>query len=382
MKNIEVYYNATKTMIKKRIISIKVQPMRLSIKTILNQLRLSLALLLPFLFCQCSEKNNNGSADFRTIKRPEVKIINNELFYNPHKILACDGKIVVTGNDPKSGETCFVYDTDGALVWSGVLQGRGPAETLTGYMFPVSQNGIISYYDLQSKEKLTFKLSTLLTDGISAIEKTFADLPPWTLVYTGTSDGKEIILRSRMGNNEGTPSRTVDLRMDGILTDSFTELAFDNPEMTFITSIQAQVAISPSGKKMILCPTPGATLEIFSIDGLKLKRLALKKYIEPKIVVKGASYEREEDYVFGIEKVSATEDTIYAVYDGETTWADFKADKTKMIYRNIASFDWDGNPDILYKTDYRVRSVCELEDKLYMILEDESGLCMIARMNK
>lgn len=86
--------------------------------------------------------------------------------------------------------------------------------------------------------------------------------------------------------------------------------------------------------------------------------------------------------MFGIERVSATEDTIYAVYDGETTWADFKADKTKMIYRNIASFDWDGNPDILYKTDYRVRSVCELEDKLYMILENESGLCMIARMNK
>lgn len=328
------------------------------------------------------KSRGDSQADFRVVKHPEIEIIVNELFYNPHRILACDDKIVVTGDDPISGETCFVYDADGTLLRSGVLQGRGPAETLIGYMFPVSQNGTISYYDLQAKEKLTFKLSEFLADGVSAISKTSVDLPPWTLVYTGTSDGKEIVLRSRTGNDEGTSPRSIDLRTDGKLTDTFTELAFDDPEMSFVTSIQAQVAISPSGKKMVLCPTPGATLEIFSIDESELRRLALKKYIEPNIVVKGASYEREDDYVFGIERVSATEETIYAVYDGETTWADFKADRTKLIYGNIASFDWNGNPDTLYKTDYRVRSVCEQAGKLYVILEDKTGRCLIARTEK
>lgn len=326
--------------------------------------------------------NNNDQTDFRVIKHPEFEILVDELYYNPHRILACGDKIVLTGNDPKTGETCFVYDLDGEFLWSGVLQGRGPAETLMGYMFPVSQNGSISYYDLQAKEKMTFTLSELMTEGVSAIQKTFVDLPPWTLLYTGTSDGKEIVLRSRMGNNDGTSPRSIDLRIDGELANTFTELAFDDPEMTFVTSIQTQVAISPDGKRMVLCPTPGATLEIFSIEGPEINRLALKKFIDPKIVVKGASYEREDDSVFGIERVSATDETIYAVYDGETTWEEVKADKTRMIYRNIASFDWNGKPDILYKTDYRVRSVSEQADRLYVILEDESGCCLIARTEK
>lgn len=51
-------------------------------------------------------------------------------------------------------------------------------------------------------------------------------------------------------------------------------------------------------------------------------------------------------------------------------------------YWNIASFDWNGNPDTLYKTDYRVRSVCEQAGKLYVILEDKTGRCLIARTEK
>lgn len=90
------------------------------------------------------KSRGDSQADFRVVKHPEIEIIVKELYYNPHRILACDDKIVVTGDDPISGETCFVYDADGTLLRSGVLQGRGPAETLIGYMFPVSQNGTIS----------------------------------------------------------------------------------------------------------------------------------------------------------------------------------------------------------------------------------------------
>lgn len=334
------------------------------------------------LFCRCSGEEGYNEPKFKKVIHPEFEVLGEELLYSPYRIVAGDGRIIVTGSDPASGATCFVYDGSGALLGSGVMTGRGPAETLTGYMFPVCYGDAVTYYDIYAKEKLSFGVSDLLQSGSSSVSKTDVDLPSWTVAFTGTPDGREVIVRNFAGNvANGKPVRSVELMADGESVASWDEAAFDDPAMVLVSTLQSQMAISPDGRKMVICPTPGATMELFSLeDGLD--RRAVKRYIEPKIIVRGASYERQNDYVFGIERVSATDKTIYVVYDGETTWAEARDDEDLLIYRNIASFDWNGNPLVLYKTDYRVRSVCELSDYLYAIVEDASGRCFLARTKR
>ena len=72
----------------------------------------------------------------------------------------------------------------------------------------------------------------------------------------------------------------------------------------------------------------------------------------------------------------ATDDAIYAAYGGES---DFKS---RTGCRNIAVFDWNGNPLKLIRTGHRIERLCldSEENTLYAMIQDSEGRSYIGRI--
>lgn len=340
----------------------------------------SILFSLILLFVQCAETGEEYQAPgFKEEKHLDFEILSDELMYSPHTILGCGDKIVISGYSNSGGPTCYVYDKEGMLLKTGINQGRGPAETMSGYMNVTAENGVISYHDIMLQQTLSFKLSDFLSDDVMSVEKKQLDLPGWCTFFSEMSDARELRIISRSYLNDlELPQRTVELLDKDGHVSSYDGSPFENRMESYYASSQPFVAISPDGSKMAVGSSIGMVLEVFSLeDGIELTNV--RKFLDPKITQNEYGYERLPDSVYGMEYLKAYEDGIYALYDGETTYSQVRSDRSRLMFKNIAVFDWTGTPQTLYKTDYRMRNMCLFDGIIYAILQDVEGKCYLGK---
>lgn len=333
------------------------------------------------LFCSCSEKGDEYlSPKFKREIHLDFEILGDELIYAPSNIVATEKYILISGYANAGGDTFYVYDKNGCLIRSGINQGRGPSETLSGYINMSYYDDVVQYNDLQTGERLSFTLSNFLDDSTLNIQKEQMDLPGWCTYAKQTPRGDEVRVISRSATKDlDLPQRAVVLESNSNSYE-FTGSAIDDRDISFFSSMQNSVAYSPDGKLMVLSGGIGFILEFFSLEE-DIQRIAIKRFLQPSVTITNGMYRQNDDYVFGGGKLCATEKFVYSAYDGKHTAKEWRmSGNSCLLYNNIAVFDWKGNPDVLYTTDYRIMNLSvENDAAVHACLEDGNGRRFIGK---
>lgn len=268
---------------------------------------------------------------------------------------------------------CALFDRQGKRIAEFCPIGKGPGEALFIISVePGERDGELWAYDPQSQKWLTFRLDSVLAGRRGAIAEEsrdeLADVP-----MNHVEDVRKIRDGLLFSGGNGIispmrPERFVTTDRQGRITGRYGDVPYsdDTIEMK-VAFMSAQWTISPDGTKMANGSLFGSILEIFDLtEGIRLKDRSY--FIEPDFphneVGTITSY---ETLVFGFGSMTSTNDRIYAAYTGST-------DPKGMKY--IAVFDWNGRLKKLYKTDYRIRTLCvdpADERTLYAVMRDDDG---------
>ena len=211
---------------------------------------------------------------FKQEARLDFEILGDEFFGSPSNIVATDNYLLVSGYTRNGGPTFFVFDKNGNPVRSGINSGRGPGETISGYINMFVDDDTVQYNDVQTGWRLAFSLEEFLKDGTLEIQMEALDLPGWCTYAMRTPKGDEIRLISRSGKKDlDMPQRTIQLESEGA-TYEYTEPAIEDREIAFFASLQRSIVYSPDGTRMVVSGVPGFILEIFSLKEVSKERLS------------------------------------------------------------------------------------------------------------
>lgn len=182
---------------------------------------------------------------FKQEARLDFEILGDEFFGSPSNIVATDNYLLVSGYTRNGGPTFFVFDKNGNPVRSGINSGRGPGETISGYINMFVDDDTVQYNDVQTGWRLAFSLEEFLKDGTLEIQMEALDLPGWCTYAMRTPKGDEIRLISRSGKKDlDMPQRTIQLESEGA-TYEYTEPAIEDREIAFFASLQRSIVYSP-----------------------------------------------------------------------------------------------------------------------------------------
>lgn len=211
---------------------------------------------------------------FKQEARLDFEILGDEFFGSPSNIVATDNYLLVSGYTRNGGPTFFVFDKNGNLVRSGINSGRGPGETISGYINMFVDDDTVQYNDVQTGWRLAFSLEEFLKDGTLEIQMEALGLPGWCTYAMRTPKGDEIRLISRSGKKDlDMPQRTIQLESEGA-TYEYTEPAIEDREIAFFASLQRSIVYSPDGTRMVVSGVPGFILEIFNLKEVSKERLS------------------------------------------------------------------------------------------------------------
>ena len=367
MKNIEVYYNATTTMIRKRIICV-----------------IGEIAAMTVLLCQCSPNKEYQAPEFGIVKEMEFELLLEDGFnYGPTNIELSGDYILISGYSGPSSETFYVFDKSGKLLKSGINHGRGPGETLVGYIYMSVYGDTVSYVDLSNQESLSFSLENFMSSEPLEVNTEMLDLPTWCTYAKRTSQGQMVRIINRSWKQDlDLPNRTVELEDYDGTVQKYEVPVFEDRVLSWNSYMSPNVIFSPDGSKMAITPTLGMTLELFSLEG-QFRCTEVKRFLAPDVEKVDGQVEYNDSYIFGNGKANATNTELYYVYDGETTGREWNATHDALLFKNIAVFDWNGNPKRLYKTKYRIYGLCidENEQTIYALLGDKEGRFHLGKSN-
>ena len=193
---------------------------------------------------------------FKQEARLDFEILGDEFLGSPSNIVATDNYLLVSGYTRNGGPTFFVFDKNGNPVRSGINSGRGPGETISGYINMFVDDDTVQYNDVQTGWRLAFSLEEFLRDGTLEIQMEALDLPGWCTYAMRTPKGDEIRLISRSGKKDlDMPQRTIQLESEGA-TYEYTEPAIEDREIAFFASLQRSIVYSPDGTRMVVSGVP------------------------------------------------------------------------------------------------------------------------------
>ena len=135
--------------------------------------------------------------------------------------------------------------------------------------------------------------------------------------------------------------------------------------------------ISMDKQHLIVGTSYGSILEIFDItEGIMPK--TVKYFVEPTLILREGKY-NNDDTIIGFNDLFASNQYIYASYDGENYGNVPACD----FFNNIAVFDYNGMPVILLRMKNRVERICVDEEagEIYAVLKLHSGEVKIAKLN-
>lgn len=334
------------------------------------------------LFWRCGDNDGGYKApEFRNANHISFEVLGDELMFSASDIAVLQDRILLSGYSGPGKETFFVYDKNGRLLKSGICQGRGPGETMHGYINMAVHGETVSFTDFSQWERLSFDIGNFLSDDLLVAEKEILDRPEWGTYVEETPAGDMVRITSRSFTKDlDKPQRTVELhKRDGRMS-VYEGQVYEDRKLGFYGSTNPEICYSPDGTRMAVTSSPGMIVEIFSL-GDEIECTSTCRFIEPKVSFSGHSLEHADNDVFGAGDSFADNEILYIGYDGETTWKMTRGDSGAVMkmYRNIASFDWKGRPLSLYRSDYRIHRFCLDGPVVYAVIWDGEGRSFLAR---
>ena len=248
--------------------------------------------------------------------------------------------------------------------------------------------GIMTFYDALVAKKLWFQVDSLLNDGLSAVNEQPFIAPKWNRHIVDLEDATLYMgSESYLYRDTSKVSRMELCDGSGNVLSSWNEFpVIDDDRKRFNMYYQDRIAVSPDETHLAVATTLGGILEIFSLKDNIIRNVTTEYFIEPDFAVnENGGYSFNDNTVDSFNDISATDDRIYAVFGvGVRLKENFAKplDEQELIYTDIAVFDWEGTPERLIHTDYRIEKLCldEDADMLYTIVNDIEGNAWLGRI--
>lgn len=343
----------------------------------------------------CSDSEEYSRPRFKVETTGDFEIIGEELedasFAN--KLWVCGDYIIVHYLGLTDPTCVHVFDKKtGKPVLDALRRGRGANEILWTQNSAVDSNtGEVTFYDFQQNARLTFSIDSLLKFGSSVIHKSnFTHTKCVTNILPYSDDAEICVTTPSFLTKDDDIEPRISLRdSNGNVLAKYEVFPELDRKTLHSCYTFPSAAISPDGSKLALAIYWGAILETFSVSRGTIERRAIKRFIKPEFTTNDmGSIRYTENSYAGFQTLTAKDDFIYAVYDGEVNLFEnskLPKDKKMTFSRNIAVFDWDGKPLKKIRTDYTIYAIDVIEEEsskvLYAFVEDKERHYFLGKMN-
>ncbi|MGL5547856.1 MAG: 6-bladed beta-propeller, partial [Tannerellaceae bacterium] len=267
----------------------------------------SVGLALVFLILAVSCKNEEVAfvgPVFPETYCVDARILNDDfMFRHGHQPQVYDSLLIV-GNMSDKDIICIFNKNTGTLIESLGQLGNGPYELITPIAFSVDQSsGYLYVNDYGRKDILKYDLTKIVKgadDYVTAVRlsegskerNSFLFVKDSLFISTGFDDRVALVNPSQIKDKIEACSAV---------------LGFESPQTwnQFMSSYSCN-AVSPDGKKFASATLIGGIVELYSIDGDKIKEGRKKFFYEPIFDKKGMAYNPTPQTIYGFCHLSAT----------------------------------------------------------------------------
>lgn len=329
--------------------------------------------------------NNYTNQVYRTPDFPYVTDVNNIKFLTDDicvntvsDIFKYGEHLYIIAYDAQNQTYLQAYDIKtGERLYSTIRYGNGPGEIIyPNISYFDYDSGHLHFYDKVSERIFEYDLS----NQVSLVAENISTNFPWITHYFPI---KSLGNLTMMAIKEGASEQLNNARISLINDQNQVVSEYNNFPIESDKNIQYAVYqtdradISMDKQHLIVGTSYGSILEIFDItEGIMPK--AVKYFVEPTLILREGKY-NNDDTIIGFNDLFASNQYIYASYDGENYGNVPACD----FFNNIAVFDYNGMPVILLRMKNRVERICVDEEagEIYAVLKLHSGEVKIAKLN-
>lgn len=333
------------------------------------------------MICSCREAEYNAP-EFPVEREAEWEIVSDEMYVKlVYDMWEHKSYLLVPLYDVKAGHNLWIFDKNsGEKVWSGIMDGRGPGETVGGIRNTYFNEGVLTYYDDLKGSILRYNVDSLLAGSFVFREESYAS-PLWARTMVEFGENRLFVrIAGPKSQDLNTVSRFELVGKSGDTLDKYGFSPIEDRWERFYVYGNCCYSASPDKRRLAVGTSMGVILETYAVEADSLKQKAVKFFYEPDIEVSPGGYDYNENTVLGFNDIYAEADRLYTVYDGEIN--PFWNDGERPTFTKIAVFDWEGNPIELIRTDYSIDKICfsEAENTIYAAVKDHDGIMYLAKM--
>lgn len=341
-------------------------------------------LSVAILTAACSSpKEKYTQPEFPKEESKRFELLSDDLVYGgPIRLFKYEDILVIVTYSTRSN--CFVhlFSMDGKSLGDYVRQGRGPKE-LSDASQSYMTGSVLYLVSYMSKTTFAVDVSKLMDEGDDAVS--LFDSPDdsnWVSYAFPVSSGNTIAVYDPKvkGDIPYDLARICLYDSDGNVVSTYNESPYSDfsPRgRSYLEFAMAISTISPDGTHLALAANVGAVLEIFSINN-EVKHVKTSYYVEPQFEEKGRDVLINDKSIAGFGYLYGGNEHLFAVYDGKTSFKD----KSKVWFRDIAIFGWNGKPQKLIKTDWSIDAIVTDDDgeTFYAVVSDLDKRVYLARL--
>ena len=332
----------------------------------------------------CSSlKEKYTQPEFPKEESKTFELLSDDLVYGgPVRLFKYEDILVIVTYSTRSN--CFVhlFSTEGELLGDFVHQGRGPKE-LSDAIQSYMTGSKLYLMSCMSKTTFAVDISKLMDEGDDAVSVFESPDDSNWLEYSFPASAGNVAAVYRPKVNGDDPyalARICLYDSERKVVSSYNESPFIDYSMrgrSFLEAAMACISMSPDGKRLALATCVGAVLEIFSIDN-EVKHVKTSYYVEPQFEEKGRDVLTNEKSIAGFGYLYGGNERLFTVYDGKSSFKGKRNDR----FRNIAVFDWNGEPQKLIKTDWSIEAIVTDDDgeTFYAVVSDLDRRVYLARL--
>lgn len=340
------------------------------------------AAAISLMICSCSEAKYDAP-EFPVEREAEWEIISEEMYVKlVYDLWEYKSYLLVPVYDMNTSHNLWIYDKNsGEKVWSGIMSGRGPGETIGGIRNTYFKDGILTYYDDLKGSILRYDVDSLLSGEFSYTEELYGK-PLWTVMMVECGDNRLLMKNVGFASNDVDKISRFELQdHSGDTLDLYDFWPVEDMEERFHIYVSCyRYSPSPDKRKLAIGTSVGAILETYAVESNSIRQESVRFFNEPDIDVSPGGYDYNGRTILGFNDIFATADRLYTAFDGEVN--PYWNDGDRLTYTKIAVFDWEGNPLELIHTDYSIDKIAysEAENTIYAAVTDRDGIMYLAKM--
>lgn len=339
-------------------------------------------ILVPLFFLFSCSGEVSLSVTFPTERKAGWELVSDELYVNVvYDLWEYKSCLLVPVADMKTGHNLWIYDKNtGKRIWSGINDGRGPGETMSGLQNTYFADGVLTYYDDMKWSILRYQIDSILAGSFLYREERY-DPPTWTMSVVESGDNRLFMKNVGYSSPDLHEVSRFELQdRAGHTLCQYDYSPVSDPELRFYEYMYTPYSASPDKSRLAIGTLHGTVLETYGIGQDSIAPIAVRVFEDPDIDVSSGGYDYNERTVLGFYDIYAFDDRILAAYDGEVN--PYWNSGDRQTYTKIAVFDWEGNPLELIHTDYKIERLCysETENTIYAAVMDRDGIMYLAKM--